>query len=185
MKNILIAMLFSLMLGLIISCNKPAAESGELVTKRIQYDVFIVSPDPEFDWWVQNIEGSGRETFVKNILSGASSGKVKVFDFFTYKPLAAEDIKNILRRVDTIALENPDPPHELRDTVLVKEIGTHDISKVRFMEEWYMNKESLVFSKKVIGICPLVEVFTENGDFKGNKPLFWVFFDDRYPAELK
>jgi len=48
-----------------------------------------------------------------------------------------------------------------------------------------MNEESLVFGKKVAGICPLVEVFNETGESRGFKPLFWVFLDERFPGEMK
>jgi hypothetical protein len=48
-----------------------------------------------------------------------------------------------------------------------------------------MNDKTLAFTKKVAGICPLVERRTDSGELRGYKPLFWVFFDDKYPAELE
>jgi hypothetical protein len=176
--------LLSGMLLLGYGCNQEASETGTLVTERIQYDVSIVSPDPEYDWWVQNIEGSKRETFVRELIDGPSNGRVKAYDFFSYKLLGAEDVKNILRRVDTVSLERPEPPHMLYDTVLVREISIRDISKIRFLEEWQMDKNNLAISKKVSGVCPLVEVFTEIGESRGFKPLFWVFFDEQYPGKF-
>jgi hypothetical protein len=69
--------------------------------------------------------------------------------------------------------------------VLVTEIRMDDITKLRFLEEWRMNDKTLEFNKKVLGICPLVERHTDSGELRGYKPLFWVFFDDKYPAELQ
>lgn len=46
-KGVIVLSLFSLLLA---SCgNKKTYES--VVTKRIQYDVNIVTPDAEMDWW--------------------------------------------------------------------------------------------------------------------------------------
>jgi hypothetical protein len=182
MKKVLIFVSILLLFLNFTACNKQQKPERANVTQRIQYDVSIISPDPDYDWWVQNIEGSERENFVKNILNAVSDGKVKAYDFFSYKALASNDIKGIFRRTDTIALERPDPPHELIDTVLVHELSIKDISKIRFLEEWNMNGETLAFDKKVVGICPLVEAFTELGESKGYKPLFWVFLDQKYPS---
>jgi len=175
--------LFLIMLTL--SCSRGTGPTENIVTKRIQYDVSIVSPDPDYDWWVQNIEGSDREKLVRNILQAADKGRVKVYDFFTLKPLTSEDVKGILSRKDTVSIESTLPPYDLVDTIISREVRLTDITRIRFLEEWRMDENALIFEKKVYGICPLVEVFTETGELKGYKPLFWIFLDDRYPKEFE
>jgi hypothetical protein len=167
------------------SCQNNDDAVKNIVTKRIQYDVSIHNTDPEMDWWVQNIEGSNREKLVKDILDRVTSGKVKAYDFLSCKPFTADEIKSMMKRVDTISVERSTPPYDLVDTVLVTEIRLSDITKLRFLEEWSINEKSLVFTKKVAGLCPLVERRTDSGELRGYKPLFWVFFDDKYPAELE
>ena len=168
-----------------LSCNRERVTPENMITKRIQYDVTIVSPDPEYDWWVQNIEGSDREKLVKNILQAAGQGKVNVYDFFSLKPLTGNDVKAILSRKDTVSIESSLPPYDLVDTIISREVRLSDITRIRFLEEWKMDENALIFEKKVNGICPLVEVFTETGELKGYKPLFWIFLDDRYPKEFE
>ncbi len=167
------------------SCRNRDDAGKNVVTKRIQYDVSLHNTDPEMDWWVQNIEGSNRDKLVKDILSRVSSGEVKAYDFLSCKPYTAVEIKSMMKRVDTISIERSTPPYDLVDTVLVTEIRFSDITKLRFLEEWSMNEKTLAFTKKVAGICPLVERRTDSGELRGYKPLFWVFFDDKYPAELE
>ncbi|HRY33169.1 MAG TPA: hypothetical protein P5531_09415 [Bacteroidales bacterium] len=155
-----------------------------LVTERIQYDVSIKSPDPEFDWWVQNIEGSRRENFVKSILNAAYSGKLKAFDIF-HTPMSPEEVIAIGNRTDTILTTSPVPPYN--DTLMeVKQsLDLQRITKVRFLEEWWMDEKSLQFEKKVIGIAPILEVFNEDGSLRGYMPMFWVYLDPAYPGKLK
>jgi hypothetical protein len=183
-KFVFIGHLF-LFLAFFTSCHTGENSEKNVVTKRIQYDVSIHNTDQEMDWWVQNIEGSNREKLIKDILKQVTDGKVKAYDFLSYKPFTTEEIRSMMKRVDTISVERSTPPYDLVDTVLITEIRLSDITKIRFLEEWKMNEKTLAFSKKVEGICPMVERLTETGELRGYKPLFWVFFDDKYPAELE
>ena len=179
---ILVMMFFSM---IIASCRNGGDSGKTVVTKRIQYDVSIHNTDPDMDWWVQNIEGSNREKLVQNIMKQVTDGDVKAYDFQSCKPFSTKDIKGMMKRVDSISVERSTPPYDLVDTVMVTEIRLSDITKLRFLEEWMMNDKTLAISKKVMGICPLVERRTNTGELLGYKPLFWVFFDDRYPKELE
>ena len=169
----------------IFSCRNGGESEKNIVTKRIQYDVFIQNNEPDMDWWVQNIEGSNREKLIKDIMQQVTNGQVKAYDYLSGKPYSADEIKSMMKRIDTISVERSTPPYDLVDTVLVTEIRLSEITKLRFLEEWSMNEKTLAFTKKVAGICPMVERLTDSGELRGYKPLFWVFFDDRYPAELE
>jgi hypothetical protein len=184
MKNYIIPALFSIIV-FIGACSRKDDNSTNVVTKRIQYDVSIKTPDPEFDWWVQNIEGEKRETLIQHIMTAVSEGRVKAYDFMSNQQLSGSDISLMLHRVDSISLERADPPHELYDTVITKDLKLADITRLRFLEEWRMDEKTLSFSKKVTGICPLLEVYAADGELRGYKPLFWVFFDDQYPEKFK
>jgi len=169
-----------------ISCCRDASiQDKNLITKRIQYDVQIKNIEPDMDWWIQNIEGSNREQLVKNLMQQVASGKVKAYDFLTCKPFSNQDIKNMMRRTDSISLERTSPPYQMYDTVVVTELHLSEITRLRFLEEWYIDKSTLKFTKKVAGICPMLERRSDSGELRGYKPLFWVFFDDKYPAELQ
>lgn len=170
---------------LIFSCRGGNDEGKNVVTKRIQYDVTIHNTDPDMDWWVQNIEGSNREKMVKDIFTQVTTGKVKAYDYITCKLYTADEINGIMRKVDSISIQRTMPPYDLVDTVLVTEIRLSDITRIRFLEEWSMNEKTLAISKKVAGICPIVERYSESGELRGYKPLFWIFFDDKYPKELE
>lgn len=179
-RSFIVLSLFAVLLA---SCGNNNANKS-IVTKRIQYDVNIVTPDAEMDWWVQNIEGASREKFVKQLFKQAQHGEVKVYDFFSYKLLTKKEVGDILKTIDTISVERAMPPYDLVDTVIVKEVRMSDIKKIRFLEEWQMDEQSLEFTKAVSGICPMVEKLDANGEIRGNKPLFWIFLDKRYPDEL-
>lgn len=172
-----------LMIPFLFSCGKKGEEK-KLVTERIQYDVTIKSPDPDFDWWVQNLEGSKREAFIKNILNAAYSGKLKAYDIF-HNPLSVNDVKAIGNRADTVTGTSPNPPYNDTVMVLTQELDLQRITRVRFLEEWRMDENTLEFDKKVLGISPIIESYAENGELRGYMPLFWVYLDKDYPAKLQ
>lgn len=173
-------LLFLSIAALLFSCEKHQDQT--VVTERIQYDVVIKSPDPELDWWVQNLEGPKREGLVNAIMDAAYSGKVKAYDVFG-KQVTPEQVKAIENYTDTILVQEPNPPYSDTLVPVKHELSRKDITRIRFMEEWSMNPSTLQINKRVIGIAPLLEKYTEKGEFQGYMPLFWIYFDDKYPVK--
>ncbi len=175
-------MMVLFLLFILISCGKN--DQGRVITERIQYDVQIKSPDPEFDWWVQNLEGATRETFVKTLLDAAYQGKVKVYDPF-HKLLTPEEVKAIGNRTDTLSAVSPDPPYH--DTTIVEKqvLNIQDITKIRFLEEWTMDGKNLHLEKRVLGMAPMLAVYESKDSIRGYMPMFWVYFDEKYPGAFE
>ncbi|MFA4853182.1 MAG: hypothetical protein WC868_08660 [Bacteroidales bacterium] len=186
----LILIVFFILTGAFIfsSCNgkKESTDNSnkKMLTERIQYDVLIKTPDISFDWWVQNIEGSKRESFVKTILDLAYSGKAKVYDYFN-EPMTTEQVKAIGNRSETISVMDPDGTNKTYDTIIKHELNIQQISKVRFLEEWYLDEKKLSFDKKVVGVMLMRENYGDSLELRGYTPLFWIYFDDKYPGKMK
>lgn len=157
---------------LLLSSCKSRKERFETITTRIQYDVPITGQDPQLDWWVNNIEGSRREPFVKRIMEGTESGEFKAFDYF-HEPLTPEQVKAIGSDTVYMTLIRETPPYEEYDTMVVYTTDYRDIVKIRFLEEWIWDPTTLDFEKKVIGIAPLAA--QKVGDEVYNRFLFWIF----------
>jgi len=173
---------------LISACNGKKDETdnkgNKVLTERIQYDVLIKTPDPDFDWWVQNIEGSKRESFIKTFLKLATDGKVKAYDYFN-NPLTTQQVKNIDKRVDTITVPDLKDPSKDKDTIVKTVLDIQRITKIRFLEEWSLDEKKMSFDKKVVGLMLMKENYDENAQLRGYSPLFWIYFDDSYPAKMK
>lgn len=163
------------------SCGK----KGELLTERIQYDVTIVSPERDLEWWIQNLENNKRERLVKSIIDAAKSGENKVYDVLTLKELTPEQIKKRSQRKELMTLQREYAPYEEYDTLVISEMELSDISKVRFLEEWYLNEETGKITKEVIAMCPMLESFTESGELRGHLPLYWISFVRKFPLAKK
>ena len=157
---------------ILISCEPK--QNKTLITKKIQYDVSIKSPNPAYDSWIQNIEQSQREQFVNGLLDAAYSGRIPAYDYFN-KPMSVEDLNKIGKDTTYRTLTRNSPPYQEYDTIIVSKIEISDIHKIRFLEEWSMDEQNLVFDKKVIGIAPVVDKFDDEGNFMGLLPMFWIY----------
>ncbi|HLN53806.1 MAG TPA: hypothetical protein VK212_08865 [Lentimicrobium sp.] len=170
-----------LILGIALITSSCGRDKGEVLTERIQYDVTIISPEKDLEWWVQNLESNKREKFIKTIMNASKSGEHKIYDVLTHKELTAEEIAQRGKRRELMTLQRENPPYEEYDTLVINDIELSDISKVRFLEEWYLNEETGLITKKVIAVCPMLESYTETGELRGHLPLFWISFVKKFP----
>jgi len=182
MKKTMFTLLAGISMLIITSCGP---KKGELLTERIQYDVTIKTPEVDLEWWIQNLEGPKREKLVQAIITSANAGKLKIYDVMTNKPMTAAELKERSTRNELLTLQRPYSPYENYDTIVKKELQLSDITRLRFLEEWYLNQDNGRITKKVIAICPLVESYTETGELRGFNPLFWLSFEKKFPLEAK
>ncbi len=164
---------------LLISCNGHSRKQ-QILTEKIQYDVPVVSSDPQLDWWINNIEGSRREPFLIRILDAAEKGEVRVFDYFN-QPLTPLQVR--AQCIDTIyrTLLREYPPYEEYDTMTIDAVSFRDITKIRFLEEWTWEPGKVNLEKKVIALGPVVQREVAGENF--NQLLFWIYLDERYPVK--
>jgi hypothetical protein len=157
-------------------------DNNIVLTDLIQYDVLIKNTDQDQDWFVQNMEGRQRDEFVKRIMQAANSGEYRLYNYFFNTPLSVEEINATFNRTDSVTLQRPYPPYDWYDTVMVTTLDEKDITKVRFLEEWYIDENKLKIEKKIVGIAPMMENYNEEGVFRGYVPLFWIYLDEKYPV---
>lgn len=175
MKNIKV-LIPGLILIFLVSCGN-FGKDKTVLCEKIQYDVQINNPDPGHYWWVNNIEGSKREPFVKNILNAAFSGEVKTYDYFN-KLLTLKQLEEISSDTIYRTMKRTYPPYEIYDTIIINKLDFSDISKIRFLEEWKYDKDKIVIDKRVIGIAPIIDKKDNDGNLIAVQPLFWIYFDE-------
>jgi hypothetical protein len=162
-----------------VSSCKINSSADEVLTSKIQYDVPINNNDPQLDWWINNIEGSKREPFLQRIIVAAENGEFRIFDYFN-KPMTPAQIKSVGTDTVYTTLLRTYPPYEEYDTMIVSSISYRDIAKIRFLEEWKWDPESLEMDKKVLAIGPVIQ--KQFGTESYSQLLFWISLDEAFPA---
>lgn len=169
-----LAFLISLMLTACATQDK----QQEMLASKIQYDVPIVSNDPQLDWWINNIEGSRREPFLQRIMEAAEKGEVRVYDYFN-KPLSPQQVRAMGSDTVYMTLMREYPPYEEYDTMVVHTVSWREITKIRFLEEWTWIPGSLEIKKRLIGLGPVIQ--REMAGEQYNQLLFWIYPGPDFP----
>jgi gliding motility associated protien GldN len=102
-------------------------------------------------------------------------------DEFTSEMTKEEVGKMIVSWDSTHQVENVDNPGEMIMKPMKKELTAGNISQYWIKEDWFFDKQRSVMEVRIIGICPLVQKLSEDGDVIGLKPLFWIYFPDARP----
>lgn len=55
---------------------------------------------------------------------------------------------------------------------------TQNIRRFRIKEDWYFNSKRSVMDVRIIGICPIEEMFDEMGEYKGDRLLYWMYLPE-------
>jgi len=62
--------------------------------------------------------------------------------------------------------------------ITYNEITADRIVKYRLKEDWFFDNERSIMDVRIIGICPYMVATDENGNYKGIKPIFWIYFPE-------
>lgn len=96
------------------------------------------------------------------------------------KPLSKEGVQSMLFKTDTISRFDMDTEQE-EITVVQSELNWEDVRRFRVKESWYFDANTGSLRVRILGIAPLIDVRDENGDFRYEKPLFWVHYPTARP----
>lgn len=115
--------------------------------------------------------------FFDLIVRAAAAGEINLYsaetDDFSI-PLTDADLSAALVRRDTVAvwLDESNMSYQVVETAFNYE----EVKRFRVKEIWYFDSNTSELKVRILGIAPMREMYTENGDFIGETPMFWVHY---------
>lgn len=110
----------------------------------------------------------------------ALSGELNVYstedDKFS-KRLKPGDVRAMLFKKDTIAVIDSDPLLETL-TVVENETNWEEVKRFRLKEAWFFDAKTSTLRTRILGIAPVIDVRDDEGNFRFEKPLFWVYYPE-------
>jgi gliding motility associated protien GldN len=120
------------------------------------------------------------ERFFTILMNAAVNGDINVYstddDKFSYK-LEAGEVASMGATVDTVITFDPET-YEEQIQVVRNELNAEDVKRFRVKEVWFFDEETSMLQVRVLGIAPLIDVKDDNGNFRYEKPMFWVYYPD-------
>ncbi len=169
-KIIICLSLVCLLLGF-ISCKESRQESSEyietdksvsdslaknLIADTIIYEVIIKNPDPDDTWTEKCLAGFDKYRFVDQLFTAIYDEKATACDFFSGKEITPRELKRIEKS---------------------KEFSRDKIGKIQFSENWYYDSLNIKMEKRIISLVLGYELYGDNGEIIGYKPVFKINMD--------
>ncbi len=95
-------------------------------------------------------------------------------DRFTYPE---PNVGGILATKDTIRVIDPDTGLESLQPI-ENALDYTAVKRFKIKEVWFFDEATSTMRVRILGIAPLIEVKDNFGNFKFEKPLFWVYYPD-------
>ena len=93
------------------------------------------------------------------------------------KALLPMEVKQLLEKRDTLQTEDPDTG-ELKEVIIDNPITAADVISYKLKEDWIFDKQRSVVDIRIIGIAPVIADKGSDGEFRGPKTLFWLYFPE-------
>ena len=92
-------------------------------------------------------------------------------------PLSKADIEGMLTRIDTtytMDLDTGEPVQVIQEIT----VESSDIKKFKIKEDWFFDRQRSERYVRIIGIAPMIEVKGEDGEVRGTRDMFWLYFPE-------
>ncbi len=94
-----------------------------------------------------------------------------------YNEVYASEIKSKLSSVDTSEVYDFELD-EYISKVTYNEFDPSAFKKFRMKEDWLFDEETSMMVCRIIGIAPIQDRYTDEGDYLGQEALFWIYYPD-------
>jgi gliding motility associated protien GldN len=109
-------------------------------------------------------------------LTAYNPGPLLDNDQFTV-PFTSAEVRERLISIDTVWTEDLETG-ELVAVPVVEEVESSEIKQYLLKEDWFFDRQRGVMEVRIIGIAPMQEMKSPDGDVRGYAPLFWVYFPE-------
>ena len=168
LKLILILIVFSF-----ASCNSPCESVNAVKLGVVESKTNIGDPSAEIykDSW---LPVDTRKQMLEDLFDKVKKREFDLFEFLPgeLSPMKDSDLEYLFHHVDTEYVEN-----QKGDLVPIEIDEVFDVSGIvyfKFKEELYFDKFTGGFEKKIKYVCPMEQVYNEDGTIRGYRGLFWI-----------
>jgi gliding motility associated protien GldN len=118
--------------------------------------------------------------FFSILMDAAKTGEIKAYstedDKFSIE-LTPDEVASMGASIDTISTLDPET-YEETFQIVRNEVNPEDVKRFRLKEVWFFDEETSTLQVRILGIAPLIDVKDDNGNFRYEKPMFWIYYPE-------
>ncbi len=98
-------------------------------------------------------------------------------------PLTFQEIEKKFTRTDTVPIVDPNNPQRiLRYEVVTEEFDATEVMRIKIKEDWFFDKQRSVMDVRILGVCPVRNLYDDDGNYFGLEEMFWIYFPEARPV---
>ena len=98
------------------------------------------------------------------------------------KRLSPAEVRGLLFKLDTIMAYEDMDGFEEKLKIVENETNWEDVKRFRIKESWFFDTKTSTLRSRILGIAPVIDVRDNEGNFRFEKPLFWVYYPAARPV---
>ena len=131
-----------------------------------------------------------QQPLIEIMHTAASNGDLSVYDMTVInadqfkEKLDVSKVNMIGNSTDTISRINPITLQQ-EDVIQTNEFDPQKIIKFKIKEDWFFDEETSTFQVRIIGIAPVIESYSSDGNYLGDETMYWIYYPDLRPILAK
>ncbi len=169
----------ALLAAVLFTAGTSFAQTGDVWKKSVTRMIDLQLKE---DTAMHHLADVSNDSLLSEVLINAlRAGKLTAYASFDCNfttKLSISQIKEMTAsRIDTQIIVDPVKNEEIQK-IIVRDFDPTVIHRYRILEEWGLNPRTGKTDIQITGIAPMIDVYGDDGVFRGRKSMFWLKFND-------
>lgn len=155
----------------------PLREADVIWSRRIWREINMKEKMNQPFYFPETPQGAWK-SFMQIIMDNMKEGTITAYedDKFilprNYNEIMKQSEKNIKK---TLLREGSDVEY---DTTIIDSFDPKSVTKLKLKEQWVFDRQRSVLEVRILGICPVKESYDDQGQYRGDMDMFWIYFPE-------